>query len=273
MEDKAQDQDSQKIRKRNRPTHALVGLIILSVGTALLVDQLGFLAIPEWILSWQMFLIVLGVIVGVKKSFRGVGWAVMIAIGGFFLLQDFFFFQLDIRHYWLPVGIMVIGVMVLVRALTGPHPSSKNWNECDGPPWSRKRRFDRWKEQVADDVKKKFEMNDVLGEDYINQTNVFGSSKNRIFSKQFKGGETVNFFGGAEIDLTQADIEGRAVLDMVQVFGGVKLIIPANWTLKTESVAVLGGISDKRPPAQEDPDKVLIVTGTCIFGGLEIRSY
>lgn len=52
--------------------------------------------------------------------------------------------------------------------------------------------------------------------------------------------------GGTEIDMTQADINGRVVLDVTQILGGTKLIIPAHWELKSELVSVFGGIEDKR---------------------------
>ena len=36
-------------------------------------------------------------------------------------------------------------------------------------------------------------------------------------------------FGGAEINFMQADIQGRVELEVNQVFGGTKLIVPAHW--------------------------------------------
>ena len=100
--------------------------------------------------------------------------------------------------------------------------------------------------------------------------------KKNIISKNFRGGESVTVFGGTEINLTQADISGAVGLEITQIFGGTKLIVPANWTVQSkELVAILGGIDDKRPPVPNAgaPEKVLILKGTCLLGGIEIRSY
>jgi predicted membrane protein len=110
-------------------------------------------------------------------------------------------------------------------------------------------------------------------EELIDSTSVFGGSKKKVLSKNFRGGDIVNIFGGTEIDLSQADIYGEVKLELTQIFGGTKLIIPSNWKLIVKNAAILGGIEDKRPNQPFDPNKVLILTGTSIFGGIEIRSY
>ena len=95
-----------------------------------------------------------------------------------------------------------------------------------------------------------------------------------MLSKNFKGGDVVAFMGGTEINLTQADFNGRVMIDTFNMFGGTKLIIPADWEVQSDIVAIFGGVDDKRPPATNAvPNKVLHLDGTCIFGGLEIKSY
>jgi hypothetical protein len=72
----------------------------------------------------------------------------------------------------------------------------------------------------------------------------------------------------------QADLKGRAKIEVVQVFGGTKIIVPANWTIHSEMVAIFGGIEDKRPPQLNAiPDKILVIVGTSIFGGIDIKSF
>ena len=82
--------------------------------------------------------------------------------------------------------------------------------------------------------------------------------------------------GGAEINLINADIVEKAVLDVTQIFGGTKLIVPSNWNVVSEMTAVLGGIEDRREITQssiEEGKKVLVLKGTSIFAGIDIRSY
>ena len=68
-----------------------------------------------------------------------------------------------------------------------------------------------------------------------------------MLSKKFKGADITNVFGGAEINLSQADMESTATMDLTNVFGGTKLIIPAHWEINSELVSVFGSIEDKRP--------------------------
>src|SRR5206468_9406343 len=107
---------------------------------------------------------------------------------------------------------------------------------------------------------------DTATGEWLDSTSVFGGAKKVILSKNFKGGDITCFMGGAEIDLSQADIQGKIVIDTTAVFGGIKLIIPPNWDLKIEITAVFGGVEDKRPVhvTKVDPDKVLVLDGAAV---------
>src|SRR6185503_8247562 len=83
------------------------------------------------------------------------------------------------------------------------------------------------------------------GDDYLDAVSVFGGVKKTILSKNFKGGEIVNIFGGAELDFTQADINGRVIIDITQIFGGTKIIVPSHWQVVPDLAAVFAAIDDK----------------------------
>jgi hypothetical protein len=111
-------------------------------------------------------------------------------------------------------------------------------------------------------------------EDYLDATSIFGSANKTIFTKTFRGGEIVNIFGGAEIDFTQSDISGQVVIDVTQIFGGIKLLVPPHWHVTSDTVSLFAGFDDKRKQKNNlSSDKVLMITGTSIFAGIEIRSY
>ena len=86
---------------------------------------------------------------------------------------------------------------------------------------------------------------------------------------------SLEFMGGSEINLTQADFNGTIRIDTTNIFGGTKLFVPANWDVQSEVVAIFGGVDDKRHLNGHaiDPKKVLIIEGTCLFGGIDIRSF
>jgi hypothetical protein len=229
-----------------------VGAIILTLGSLLLLHKMDLLEFPRWIFSWKVMLIGIGLIVGINSNFKGIGWLVMILIGSFFFLDDIPGFPIDLDRYALPVGIIILGMFIVFRAVIGK---------------SEKERKDIWGDGVV--------ATDSGGEDTFDLTTVFGGAKRKIFSKNFRGGRTTCIFGGSDIDMTQADINGTIIIDVVQIFGGVKMIIPANWEVKSDVSVILGGIDDKRnvPTAGLAPNKKLVLTGTVIFGGVDIKSY
>jgi predicted membrane protein len=112
-------------------------------------------------------------------------------------------------------------------------------------------------------------------EDFVNATSVFGGTKKIIISKNFKGGDLLSIFGGTELDLSKADINGTAILELINIFGGTKLILPSNWTVKSDAAIIFGGIEDKRSvtPAADGSEKILLLKGTVMFGGVDIRNY
>lgn len=229
-----------------------VGLLILLVGSAILLDRMDLMEVPWWLFSWKTFLIALGLIIGINKNFEGIGWLVMILVGTFFLIDDIPGFPYDIDRYAFPIGIIIVGLFIVGRAIFGNA--------------RRNEQREKWGEGIV--------TMDEGGEDYFDLTTVFGGNKRKVFSKNFKCGETTCIFGGTDIDLSQADINGTVIIDVVQLFGGVKLIVPSNWELKSDVTAILGGVDDKRQSSQvTSSGKKLVLTGFVMFGGVDIKSY
>jgi predicted membrane protein len=232
-----------------------LGIIVVAIGGLLLLDRLDFDLVPYWLISWKTLLIAIGVAVGIRKNFQGIGWIVLIGLGSFFFIADIPGIEYEVRRYVFPVMVIVIGLLIVFRAAFSK--SVKNiWTGAD----EKKTDF------LSD--------SSSSGEDKIDITSIFGGSKRRVFSKNFGGGQVTSIFGGSEIDLSQADIESTVVLDVVSVFGGCKLIVPSNWELKSDITAILGGVDDKRKdPTSQFSGKKLVLTGVCMFGGVDIKSY
>ena len=235
------------------------GLIVIAVGLIFLARQTG-IDIPHWVTTWPMALIAIGFYVGVKHSFRGPGWAIVMLIGAAFVLKEFDP-TLAVGEYIWPIAIIVVGIMLIVR------PKKKDGYAHE---W--------WKDKFERDMNTATAQNPAFSsEDYLDTVTIFGGVKKNIFSKTFRGGELVTIFGGTEINLTQADVPHPIVLDITQIFGGAKLIVPPHWTIKSEDiVSIFGSVEDKRPVMAEsnyDAQKVLVLKGTNIFGGIDIKSY
>lgn len=229
------------------------GIFILLIGLAALLKA-SIPLFPDWVFSWQMLLVALGMFIGVRHNFRGVAWFILMLIGGVFLLTDIYP-EFNLRRYMWPFALIAVGLFIIMR------PRNRwNWNDKKSP-------------EGADPLMTEGE--GFSKEDFVESTSIFGGAKKIIISKNFKGGDLVNIFGGTELDLSQADFTGTAVIELTTIFGGTKLLLPSNWSVKSEAVTIFGGIEDKRrmQTITEVPDKTLLIRGTVIFGGIDIKSF
>jgi predicted membrane protein len=112
-------------------------------------------------------------------------------------------------------------------------------------------------------------------QDYIDEISIFGGSEKRMTTKNFRGGKITSIFGGSTVDFSDSKLaDGQNELDVLSIFGGFKLIVPVDWTIKIEAMSILGGIADKRTRYTDDASgKVLIIKGVALFGGGEIKNY
>jgi len=258
--------------RRNHPQsfdgkgHVWAGVFIVLIGIALLLPLTA--DVRNWVISWPMLLIVMGLFIGLRHGFRGPAWLILILVGGTFLIEKVDP-NISFREYLVPAILISIGLLFIFRP--------------------RRRRFCGPEEtKIADSTESSVTANPPLenkpaekmpgeknySQDYIDSTSIFGGNKKNVLSKNFKGGDIVNIFGGSEINLGQADFNGIVELEVTQIFGGTKLVVPSNWEVKPEMTAIFGGIEDKRDVGTtSNPDKVLVLRGTSIFAGIEIKSF
>lgn len=237
--------------KQYQSGRVLGGMVIVIVGVVLLIHKMGVM-MPDWLFTWPMLLIVIGTYAGAKHRFRSFGWMIPIAIGAIFLLENAIP-DLYLQPFFWPVLIIVVGMIMIFK----PRRSFDKHHR-----WAHMRRYAEGKED--------------FGVDGIDAVAIFGGVSKKVISKNFKGGEVTSVFGGTDINFMQADINGTVVLEANQVFGGTKLIVPSNWKIQTdEIVAIFGGVEDKTVQASDaiDHNKVLVIRGVTVFGGIEIKSY
>jgi predicted membrane protein len=271
-----ENNNSNENRDMNQSGKILAGLIIVVIGSLLLVNNIAF-NLPNWIFHWSNILIVIGLFVGIKHNFRNGKGIILIIIGAFFTLKEALDNIIDFDRIGWPALIIAIGLFLMLK----PKSSFNHRDErC-------RRRNNRWKRRFGEqdafqaypgaetvesapiDEKK------INSNDYLDSVNVFGGSHQTIYSKNFKGGEVTAVFGGCDLNLTQADFEGEIIIDITAIFGGCKIIIPPGWIVKPEVTAIFGGLDDKRSiqPVAEGQNKILIIRGIAMFGGVDIRNY
>lgn len=244
------------------------GLVIIAIGLVFLLKNLG-VYIPDWIINWPTLLVVIGLLIGFKRRFSGGGWFIMVLVGGFFMLKNIP--ELDFSKYYVAVALMAFGLFLIIK------------------PKQSFRHKDKWKRKFADldidelkaDVNEHFEKSkwrkykSTDDNDVLDALSIFGSSHQNIHSKTFKGGDAIAIFGGCDVNLTQADFEGVLHLDVVAFFGGVKIILPPSWEVKSDVTAIFGGLEDKRTigPVGTEPRKIVKISGVAMFGGVEIKNF
>ncbi len=220
------------------------GVIVLVIGILFFLNRLN-LHLPRWIFSWQVILIVIGLVLGIRRQFQGAAWFILVLIGGVFLANDMLELNWDIRRFLWPSILVIVGVYLIGRSA------------------SRRHEYQAY-----------IRSSDSTSDDYIQVTTIFSSTEKTILSKNFKGGSVSTVFGGTELNFMNADIQGEAVLDVSSTFGGIEISVPSSWEVKMDVNTIFGGVEDKRlGQGVPVPGKILWIKGSCIFGGVDLKSY
>lgn len=237
--------ESRLPRNRNR---IFFGLMLISFGLLFFLKKTGLISGLQFSNIWPYILILIGLVLAVKNRFVGWGPYILMFIGIFHAIPAFSF-ELAGRTVHsgalaLPFLLVLLGCMVIFR------PCTKKYGRKAVP---------------------------VSHTDSLMQMDVvFGGRKEVITSKDFRGGHISATFGGAEINLMQAEsADGNIVLDLRITFGGCDLLLPSHWEIRNEIVPVLGAVEDNRVIRTEEKDRktIVILRGSCVFGGIDIKSY
>jgi predicted membrane protein len=235
------------MNKRSGNDGFTAGAILLIIGVALLFKAMGF-AFAGWIFSWPSILMLIGIVALVNSNFKSGFGFFMLALGGYFMLKNFGFFPISLKPYLAPIILISLGIYFLV---------SRNLGGFMG------------RDFVATSITSE------LNQDSVQIKSAFSEVRHKVYSQKFEGGNVKIDFGGGELDLMNCDLAEYSVLNINVSFGGLKLIVPAHWTVISEVSNSFASIEDKRGygKAPQDLGKKLILRGSVSFGGLELRSY
>lgn len=101
-------------RKKNR--NAVLGIVILVIGTLLLLDNFDQLNFPikQYIFSWKTLLLIVGVyVLAVKQKLEG--GIVLISLGLVMWIPAITGYRISLDQIFLPAVFMIVGVVVLVH--------------------------------------------------------------------------------------------------------------------------------------------------------------
>jgi predicted membrane protein len=249
-------------KKPGRSNGIVVGIILLLIGILFLSFNFGCFS-PElkWIFfSWQMLLMLIGVVLICKRNFFGGG--AMFITGAFFIIPKLmeaypYFFPgnpENFTHTFWPVLIILGGILILFQGLFGFR------NGCCGYNKNKPYHCNSYRRRRGNTG---FEINSI-----------FASNEHVVHAAEFKGATLNSVFGELKYDLRKTNLpEGETTLEINCVFGGITIFVPTEWAVSVEVNTVMWGFNDKRTiQASTDTSKKLIISGDCVLASVELKN-
>jgi hypothetical protein len=114
------------------------------------------------------------------------------------------------------------------------------------------------------------EMGGSVSEDYLRRVLIFSGIKTKLKTENFAGMELVTVFGGGEIDAGSVSTKKTNIdMDLVSIFGAIKVKIPKGWKVVSEGTGIFGGFDNKTEASSKSAVTVHL-KGAAIFGGVEV---
>jgi predicted membrane protein len=250
---------------RHNGPRLVLGLVVIAIGALFTLDKLGYVNAGEFWEYWPVILIAVGLGRMIQpRGTHGRGFGVvLIVIGLWFLLSNLDVIDYRVWDFW-PVLLVLLGISIVWRAITRPswEGHSRPVNEAvsedvraGSPPAAGPA------ERVSDDTS------------VVNGFAFLGVVRRKSVSQAFRGGELTAVMGGIELDVRGASIQGgQATLDTFAFWGGIEIKVPQDWTVVVQGTPILGGFSDKTTRLGGDGSKLLVIKGTALMGGVEIKN-
>lgn len=221
---------------------SIFGVVIIAIGVIILLGNLGHLDTSDIFSTyWPVIIIAIGLVNLLDRHGSKTFASVVLIIGIILQLKELdieFLRDINIYEFIFPGIIIIMGLWIII-------------------PRSR--------------ISKRNSQN-VERKDVIDHVSIFSGKDIINSSPQFSGGNLFSTFGGIDVDLRHADIVSNEpiVIDVFVAFGGISLKVPIDWRVEYHGISLFGGADDKTDPGVHNSNKVVIVKGLVMFGGLEI---
>ncbi len=231
----------------------IFGLLLITGGTLLFIDNLGILPIDISGAFWPLVLFVVSAVGFLRStSLPARVWTVTGMIGGtLLLLGTFHVIHATAGIIW-PLILIATGIVMLIYRL----------------------RWQSFTERVHIGTSAKT----ATSQNKLQEVGVFSAIKKRVETSGFEGGELVAVFGSIELDLRYCAVSSLTRVIAIEanaVFGGIEIRIPETWKLSVQGHAIFGTYEDKTIPPRPEPGfetPTLIINGGTAFGAVVVRN-
>lgn len=109
----------------------------------------------------------------------------------------------------------------------------------------------------------------------LDRTVFFGSADLQGAGMTISGANLSCIFDSVRLDLREAaQAAAEVTLETFTLFGSVEVRVPASWRMVTEVQPILGSVEESGlPPALWEDSPTLRVTGTVLFGSVELERF
>ena len=235
--------------KKTLDRKLIAAIILIAAGALLMLNTFNIIHTQLWhyIFDWKTIIIGIGLILMTSQNHRVTAY-ILIGLGLVFWVPSYFDQDISFRQVFWPIILIAIGLIIISRRGKHSGVGNKQIRNEDGS----------------------------ISTDYLNDIAIFGGGTLRVESQNFKGGTLTAIFGGRVINLQSAHTAPEGcVVDVFTMFGGTKLVVPDDWQVKSDALSLFGGFTDKRhiSPDNVKENKVLLLKGIVMFGGVEVKSF
>ena len=244
------------MNQHNNQSRVVLGAIIIVFGVLALIDNMHIFESFNVLSFWPTVFIVAGLLKIFQTHNRGgfVVGAFLVAVGIFLTLEHLGLLYFHIHDWW-PLFLIGAGVLVLSKG-SDQNDLGRRIRENLG--------IGRAQGVGGEDGK-------ADGLSYMNVASVMSGSTRRNDTQDFRGGELTAVMGGMEIDLRQASMASEATINVFAIWGGIVIKVPADWSVVSRAIPILGGAVDQTIPPPFT-GKRLIIDGYVVMGGVEIKN-
>lgn len=231
----------------------IVGGLLIFFGLLFTLDNFGVVDAGDVLAYWPMILIVIGLVRVMQPRHPGqrVPGIVMIGLGIFFQVQELGWTTLRFHDLW-PVLLVFVGGSLIWRAFERGRNLESGWAVRATPESAAHSSSPRQSDFAF-----------------------MGGVHRVVESPEYRGGDATAVMGAVELDLRGSRISSPpAVLDVFALWGGIEITVPPEWKVEIQVTPILGGVEKKARTTVADAEgseQVLVVRGTALMGGIEVK--